>query len=207
MQNQITFAGAIKKTFQSWRDYRSVSSRREYWFFILFTVLISFASQTVDRIIAGGQTSTSMVTFSSLVQLVLYFWLIPLLTRRYHDAGFSGWWQLTALVPIAIAIYKIPAITTLFSDPNFKLASNNTDLSEEQSLKLVGEIVNAFGWLALAAFLVSVFQLVLTLLPSRPSWRGNRFAPVTEPVPVWGYATPSATLPPASEQPSQDAGP
>jgi uncharacterized membrane protein YhaH (DUF805 family) len=202
MQNQLTFAGAVKKAFQSWRDYRSVSSRREYWFFVLFTVLVSFASQTVDRIIACGQTSTSMVTFSTLVQLVLYLWLIPLVTRRYHDVGLSGWWQLIAVVPVSLAIYKIPAITILLNDPNFRLASNNVDLTEEQSFKLLNEVANAFGWLALAAFLVSAFQLVVTLLPSRPSWRGNRFAPVTEPVPVWGYAAPSATPLPAGEHPA-----
>jgi len=192
MQNKITFAGAIKKTFQSWGDYRGVSSRRDYWFFVLFTFLLSLGTQTVDRIIAGGQTTTSFVTFSTLVQLALYFWLIPLLTRRYHDAGLSGWWQLLALLPIAITIYKIPAITALLSDPNFKLASENVDLSSDQTAQLLAEVGNAFGWLALAAVLVSVFQLVVTLLPSRPSWRGNRFAPVTEPVPVWGFATPSA---------------
>jgi uncharacterized membrane protein YhaH (DUF805 family) len=200
MQNQITFAAAISKTFRSWRDYRGVSSRREYWLFTLFTFLLGLVTNTIDNLIAGGQSSDSYVTFSSLVQLVLLAFVLPLVTRRYHDAGFSGFWQLLDLIPITVVLFKIQAITIFLSDPVLALAAKGTDLSEAQSLDLLAKFIDAFALIFVLAFAAGVFQLVLTLLPSKPSWRGNRFAPITQPEPVWGYAVAEQ---PASNDPDQ----
>ena len=195
MQNEISFAGAIKKTFTSWRDYRGVSTRREYWFFVLFTFLINLVTTTFDRFISAGQSSTSLVTLSTLVQLALYVFVIPLLTRRFHDAGLSGFWQLVVVVPIAIAIYKIPAISLVLKNPALSNPEISKNLTDAQAMTLLNQAADAFGVLLVSVFLVSAFQIVITLLPSRPSWRGNRFAPITEPQPVWGYAAPEHISP------------
>ena len=201
MQNQITFAGAINKGFRSWRDYRGVSSRREYWFFALFTALVGLVTSTLDNLIAGGQTSTSIVTLSNLVQVASLVVVVPLLTRRYHDAGFSGFWQLVNLAPIAVVILKMQAILNFLADPLLALAAKGVDLSEQQSLQLLGKFADAFGLVLVLTFAAGIFQLVLTLLPSKPSWRGNRFAPITEPQPFWGYAF---AEPQPNKDPNQD---
>ena len=190
MQNQITFAGAIKKTFKSWRDYRGVSTRREYWFFVLFTFLLNLVTSTLDRFISAGQSSTSLVSLSTLVQLALYVFVLPLLTRRYHDAGLSGFWQFLVLIPIAITLYKIPAISSLMQNPALTSTEIAKKLTDAQAMALLNQAADAFGLVLISAFLGGIFQLVITLLPSRPSWRGNRYAPVTQPEPVWGFEAP-----------------
>jgi|GEM_PF-337900 len=188
MQNKITFAGAIKKTFVSWRDYKGVSSRREYWFFYLFMLLLIMVTQTVDGIISRGNVGNPFITMSVLTSVLLTVVRLPLLARRFHDAGLSAWLLLVVLVPLVVFFLEIPAIVELLQNPVFQTPSVSK-LSDAQLQKLGLQMLNAFGWIFLATLLVGTFDLVVTLLPSKPSWRGNRFAPITEPEPeaVWGY--------------------
>lgn len=52
MENQkLSFAGAIGVCFKKFVNFRGVASRREYWYFILFTVLLSIVLGQVDQIV------------------------------------------------------------------------------------------------------------------------------------------------------------
>lgn len=52
MENQkLTFAGAIGVCFKKFIDFRGVASRREYWYFILFILLVSIVSGQADQIL------------------------------------------------------------------------------------------------------------------------------------------------------------
>ena len=52
MENQkLSFAGAIGVCFKKFVNFRGVASRREYWYFILFIVLLSIVLGQVDQIV------------------------------------------------------------------------------------------------------------------------------------------------------------
>ena len=187
MQNQITFAGAIKKGFLSWRDYRSVSTRGEYWYFVLFTGLLSVVLSTIDQFISLGDVGNPFFTLTNFAAIILFFVRLPLEVRRLHDVGFSGWWLTAGLAPYALIAWKLPVIISLFQNPVFKSQTALDELSDKQLMALGFQMLDAFGWAFLAMMLVGIFLFVLTLLPSRPSWRGNKYAPVTSAEPVWGY--------------------
>ncbi len=175
----MTFAGAIKSVFTRWNDYRGVSDRREYWYFTLFATLVGMVCGTLDSLIAGRQSSPTIFTLSNLVQIALYIWVIPMMVRRFHDAGFSGYWLLLSLVPIIVAVIQSRAIL-LFVD-TFMVYATVAEPTKAQDLMLLDRFGAAFGVVLLTFIPIQIFLFVVTLLKSKPSWRGNRFAPVTQP--------------------------
>ncbi|MEO0024892.1 MAG: hypothetical protein RL196_1333 [Actinomycetota bacterium] len=181
----MTFAGAIKSVFTRWKDYRGVSDRREYWYFTLFAALVGMVCGTIDSLISGNQNSATILTLSNLVQFALLFWVIPMTIRRFHDAGFSGYWFLLGLVPIIVAVIQSRAIL-LFID-TFKVYATIAEPTKAQDLMLLDRFGSAFGVVLATAIPINIFLFVVTLLKTKPSWRGNRFAPVTQP-PVDGWA-------------------
>jgi uncharacterized membrane protein YhaH (DUF805 family) len=74
--------------------------RKEYWFFVLFNILIAIGLTMVDVLIG---TFNPQLGFGVLYGLYALAVLIPGLAvsvRRLHDTSRSGWWLLIALVPI-----------------------------------------------------------------------------------------------------------
>jgi uncharacterized membrane protein YhaH (DUF805 family) len=69
--------------------------RAEYWFFVLFNVLISIALMVIDVVVG---------TFGALGGLYGLAVIIPAIAvavRRLHDIGRSGPWIFISFVPVA----------------------------------------------------------------------------------------------------------
>lgn len=85
---QMTFSESIAMTFFSkYNDFQGRASRQEFWWFMLFQILLSL-----------------MVFWSNTLDIIIHLvFLIPQLavsTRRLHDTNKSGWWQLISLTII-----------------------------------------------------------------------------------------------------------
>jgi len=78
-------------------DFEGRSSRREFWMFVLFNFLISFAVGFV----AGLARFPLLASFYPLLVLIPS---LAVAVRRLHDLGKSGWWLLIALIPFVGAI-------------------------------------------------------------------------------------------------------
>ncbi|MBK5207420.1 MAG: DUF805 domain-containing protein, partial [Polaromonas sp.] len=68
------------------------ASRPEFWWFFLFQLLVSVAASIVSE------------RFGSLVNLALLLPALAVGTRRLHDIGKSGWWQLLMLTGIGLLV-------------------------------------------------------------------------------------------------------
>lgn len=78
---------AIRSGFVNFADFSGTATRYEYWWFFLFALLVVAAAAAVDE---------------RLGMVAGLVFLVPLLaagTRRLHDTGNSGWWQVLFLVP------------------------------------------------------------------------------------------------------------
>lgn len=84
----MTFQESIKVCFSKYADFSGRASRSEYWWFVLFIILVSAATSVVS--------DTLCILFSLAT-------LLPSLaaaSRRLHDTQRSAWWQLVCLVPV-----------------------------------------------------------------------------------------------------------
>ena len=105
----MTFLAAIKNAFIRCFDFKSRSSRSEFWYFYLFTTIFGFIGIQIDRLfnleILGLQLTQNVneVAILGPTYIFLYFlFFIPSLSlyiRRLHDINRSGWWLLIALIP------------------------------------------------------------------------------------------------------------
>ena len=103
--DQMTFGKAISTCFSKFADFNGRASRPEYWWFYLFTVLVSWAAMLVDH--------TQIL--SGLISLVFLCPAIAAATRRLHDTNRSGWWQLLYFTIIG-AIFVIVWLASQGSD-------------------------------------------------------------------------------------------
>ena len=74
--------------------------RREYWFFVLFYILISVVLAVVDRMLGTYVEAYGMGALGALFCLGLLIPSIAVGVRRLHDTGRSGWWLLIGFVPV-----------------------------------------------------------------------------------------------------------
>jgi DNA-binding CsgD family transcriptional regulator len=86
--NPQTFFESILVCITKYADFKGRAARPEFWWFALFIVLALSALVYISE---------------ALASVFLIAMLLPLLaagSRRLHDIGKSGWWQLVLLVPV-----------------------------------------------------------------------------------------------------------
>ena len=84
----MSFQDAIRVCFMKYADFTGRAKRPEYWWYVLFIVVVSIVLSMVSNVLSG---------IFSLATLVPS---IAAAARRLHDTNRSGWWQLISLVPV-----------------------------------------------------------------------------------------------------------
>jgi uncharacterized membrane protein YhaH (DUF805 family) len=76
------------------------SRRKEYWYFVLFTVLISIALNIIDGLTGTYDVGAGVGLLGGIFGLAILIPSIAVSVRRLHDIDRTGWWVLVSLVPI-----------------------------------------------------------------------------------------------------------
>jgi uncharacterized membrane protein YhaH (DUF805 family) len=76
------------------------SRRKEYWYFVLFVVLITIALNMIDGLFGAHHRSTGAGLLSTIFSLAILIPSISVSVRRLHDIDRTGWWVLISLVPL-----------------------------------------------------------------------------------------------------------
>ena len=95
----MNFGMAISTCMGKYGTFSGRAVRGEFWWFYLFTVLMSWGA----TIVAGSMYSFGDPMVDILPGIVTLIFLLPSVAagcRRLHDIGKSGWWQLLWIVPI-----------------------------------------------------------------------------------------------------------
>jgi uncharacterized membrane protein YhaH (DUF805 family) len=77
------------------------SRRMEYWYFVLFNIIVCIVLEVIDGLLFGTLDSGMGVgLLSGLYGLAVLIPSLAVTVRRLHDIDRSGWWILIALVPL-----------------------------------------------------------------------------------------------------------
>ena len=100
----MSFSQAITICFTKYANFSGRATRSEFWWFYLFALLLgwfaSLVGATIDPVWGPNALNT-------VVNLALFLPIISAGTRRLHDIGKSGWWQLLMLTVIGIILLII----------------------------------------------------------------------------------------------------
>ncbi len=88
----MNFGQAISTCFAKYAAFSGRASRAEFWWFFLFQMLVFIVASMVSDLLYG------------LASLGLLLPSLAVGTRRLHDIGRSGWWQLIMLTGIGLLL-------------------------------------------------------------------------------------------------------
>ncbi|MBG6100503.1 uncharacterized membrane protein YhaH (DUF805 family) [Micromonospora vinacea] len=101
----MSFSTAIKSVFSQYVGFSGRARRSEYWWFALFTILVSIVTAILDSALGLTFVEGSTTGFIGLIaSLALLLPSLAVAVRRLHDTDRTGWWLLIALVPFVGAI-------------------------------------------------------------------------------------------------------
>lgn len=92
-----------KAVFYNYANFRGRARRSEYWYFILFNVILFVPVYAIIMIGAVNESDTIAILGFSLLGLFILGLIIPWLAvvvRRLHDINKSGWNYFIRLIPL-----------------------------------------------------------------------------------------------------------
>jgi uncharacterized membrane protein YhaH (DUF805 family) len=100
----MNFSEAIKSGFGKYATFIGRAARSEYWYWTLFTIVVSIATGIIDAMLFPGIASGLLSPLSSLA---LFLPSLAVSARRLHDLDRTAWWLLIALTGIGLILLLI----------------------------------------------------------------------------------------------------
>ncbi len=106
-QAKVSFATAVKNYFKNWSDFSGRAVVGEYWWILLFNLIVE-SPYLIVRII-GGEEVEAFSSNPVFAAAVWYYWIFMLISfipglsvtfRRLHDTGRNGVYILLSLIPV-----------------------------------------------------------------------------------------------------------
>ena len=185
----MQFGDAIKNGFQNYANFRGVASRSEFWYWTLFTVIVSVGTSFIDTAVGLAIGMENFTLINTLAALALMLPGLAVAVRRFHDAGFSAWWYSIPQVATLLALiwFMLALITFIFENMSSLLDPaalqewlvaisdpNSTAAGDFAYMLVASNVLPSFLALLLIGFATFVFNIIIYVLPSRSVEAGNR---------------------------------
>ena len=185
----MQFGDAIKNGFLNYANFRGVATRSEFWYWTLFTVIVSIGTSIVDSAIGLALGMQNFTLTNTLAAVALLLPGLAVAVRRFHDAGFSAWWysipQLVTL--IALIWFIVSLVTFIFENMSSLLDASafeawlisisdpsSTAAGDFAYMLLASDVLPSFLMLLLFGLGSFVFNIIIYVLPTRSIEAGNR---------------------------------
>jgi len=112
----MDFGQAIATNFKKYATFNGRADRSEYWYWVLFTIIGSIVTATLDYALFSDNDFASPL--NSIFGLICFLPSFAVGVRRLHDIGKSGWWVLIALTIIGIIVLIVWACQKSDTGPN-----------------------------------------------------------------------------------------
>lgn len=85
---------------KKYADFSGRARRKEYWYFALFNLIITFILGMIDGFTGSFSTKAGIGILGGIYMLAVLIPSISVSVRRLHDTDRSGWWLLIGLIPL-----------------------------------------------------------------------------------------------------------
>ena len=120
----MSFKESVRYCLKNYTQFDGRATRSEFWWFYLFLVIVAFVAYIPGGILlliggaASGDDGSAIGTMFiilgviwlillAIVVIALYIPFLAAGSRRLHDRGMSGWFQLLLLVPCGSIVLLI----------------------------------------------------------------------------------------------------
>jgi uncharacterized membrane protein YhaH (DUF805 family) len=186
----MNFVDAIASGFKNYFNFKGRASRSEFWYWVLFTILLSLVLGTIETVLwpaapidsddleaVLNSTLSAPTPLTSLANLLLFIPGLSVTARRFHDAGFSAKWLLLLLVPVGYSIFAIVGLVAIASSYFGSAMPSVEDFPVEVLMSIIFLIAPIFA----LGFAVFVIHMIFALKPTRSFYDGNKYV---EPTPL-----------------------
>ena len=113
MKDAVTFA------LVNWKNFDERACRSEFWYFYLASILLGFIIQFFEVATGIVDIENAGAGILSLIfSLAVTVPSISVTSRRLHDRGLSGWWQLSYVTLIGIFVVFVVCALPAKDDEN-----------------------------------------------------------------------------------------
>src|SRR4051794_22391927 len=88
------FGEAVRTCLRKYVDFSGRARRAEFWWFLLFAILVDIGAGILDGLLWPSAGSRSTGPLGGLASLALFLPLLAVFVRRLHDLDRTGWWAL-----------------------------------------------------------------------------------------------------------------
>jgi len=158
----MSFGEAVKTCLSKFFTFKGRARRSEFWWFILFTLCVSWAFSF------AGMVVPFLSYIGTVITLVLDIPIMAALTRRLHDTRHSGWW-VVILATLYIAVLGMMCYLIAPYIGQLVESSSQAELAEilVNSIQANGSISGAMIGCSWALMIVSIITLVFTVRDSQ----------------------------------------
>lgn len=88
------------EVFKKYAVFSGRARRQEYWYFLLFNIIVSIVLFVIDIVTGSFNAEVGMGLLGGIYALAVVIPGFGVSVRRLHDTGRSGWWLLISLIPL-----------------------------------------------------------------------------------------------------------
>jgi uncharacterized membrane protein YhaH (DUF805 family) len=114
---------------RKYADFSGRARRKEYWFFYLVNVIITFVLMMIDVVLSQSINGYPVVLFAPIYALVIIIPTLAVTVRRLHDIGKSGWWYFIQMVPFIGSLWLLVLMFTDSNTDENQYGSNPKEIS------------------------------------------------------------------------------
>ena len=115
----MTFRESVSTCFRKYFNFYGRASRSEYWWFVLFNIILIIIGSSLDNFI-----NEEIMIITVIINVITFFPHLSAEVRRLHDTNHSGWWiflnfTIVGIIPLFIwKITKGSAIENKYGEPS-----------------------------------------------------------------------------------------
>ena len=161
---------AVKTCLRKFFDFKGRARRSEYWWFMLFVVIVS------SMFNYGGLLIPFLSFVGMFCSLLLLIPQFAAMTRRLHDTGRSGWWVALLAVCYVVVLVSMAILVAPYGSQLFETTDSlvQAEMMADAFQSSPG-VATAMSGCALLGLVLMIITFIFTLLDS--NWGENKYGP------------------------------